>query len=124
MLSGSPSAFDVDVTTTAAQPDSWWEQWAVDAARATVKVVVFAVTVDGLAAMVVAHTEAGVVCCGALWVDPGCRRRGIADTLLDAVETWAHDVRAATVELGVAADNVPALDLYRRGITKRPADRR
>ena len=49
-----------------------------------------------------------------LWVDAGARGRGVADTLVEEVLSWARQDGAVRVVLGVRAANRPAISLYRR----------
>jgi ribosomal protein S18 acetylase RimI-like enzyme len=47
------------------------------------------------------------------WVDPQMRRKGIARTLAQAVESWACEKDASTLEVQVTENNGPAIEFYR-----------
>ncbi|WP_316524920.1 GNAT family N-acetyltransferase [Kitasatospora brasiliensis] len=49
-----------------------------------------------------------------LWVAPQARGRGVADRLIEEVESWARAVGGTTLLLAVLPGNVAALALYRR----------
>ena len=56
-----------------------------------------------------------------LAVDPSARRRGFARLLLDDARRWMQRRGVARVMVNTAADNHPALDLYRSaGFTEQP----
>jgi ribosomal protein S18 acetylase RimI-like enzyme len=114
MLDDAPTSFNVDVNSVRAQSTEWWDVWAHEAAEAAAKVVFFAEVSEAAVGMAAAHTEGDVVHAGALWVGPMWRGNGIANALLDGVETWAHDVRARYIELSVASWNTGARGLYER----------
>jgi ribosomal-protein-alanine N-acetyltransferase len=62
---------------------------------------------------------AGMHCvCGECYVDrvfcsPDCRRRGVARSLMERLDRWARERRAAFITLEVRASNAPAAALYR-----------
>jgi len=47
------------------------------------------------------------------WVDPQVRRKGIGRALAQAVQSWACDRGAATLEVQVTENNGPASEFYR-----------
>lgn len=51
---------------------------------------------------------------GAVEVDPGHRRQGLASTVMSALWTWGRDQGARRSYLQVSTDNAPALALYER----------
>lgn len=121
MLDTDPASFNTDPLTAHRRLPDYWQHWADEAALAQQKVIFFAQDPPSGAqvttpvyAMIAADLTDGVAHVGALWVDPSRRQRGAADALLDAIETWAHDVRAHTLELGVAEDNAAAIRIYHR----------
>jgi GNAT superfamily N-acetyltransferase len=114
MLANDGQSFNVDAEALRGRDNAWWESWALAAAEALNKVVFFAEAEGEATGMIAAHLEDGVVHTGALWVEGQHRSHGIANALLNAVETWAHDVRATMIELSVARWNEGALRLYDR----------
>jgi ribosomal protein S18 acetylase RimI-like enzyme len=114
MLTSDPTSFNVSPRVTRSHDPAWWEQWALDAVAATDKIVFFAEVNASAVGMIAAHVDDGVVHTGALWIEPDHRHAGLAGALLNAVETWARDVRATTVELSVAEHNDGARRLYER----------
>lgn len=46
------------------------------------------------------------------WVDPSVRRCGVGRALADAVETWARERDAKTLETQVTENNEPAIRFY------------
>lgn len=116
MLADSPQSYDVAAAEVAAHGAEWWDAFAGDSAAgpagtagAVDRRTVVLAEVDGQAVgMVAAHVDGATAHVGALWVEPAWRGRGIATALLDAVGTWAHDVRAERLELGVAEGNEAA----------------
>jgi GNAT superfamily N-acetyltransferase len=76
--------------------------------------VFFALAGEESLGMIAADIEGGVAHTRALWVEPRWRGKGVANALLDGVETWAHDVRAQRMELSVAERHEGAIRLYKR----------
>jgi GNAT superfamily N-acetyltransferase len=114
MLTNDERAYDADREETVAQPRLYWELWAGGGGAGQQHTVQFAELGRDTVGMAAGHLDAAgqVAHVGAMWVDPHARRNGIGRALLDALETWAHDVEAARVELGVAEWNLPACQLY------------
>ena len=57
----------------------------------------------------------GLVDIISMWVDPGARGKGVADRLLEEIETWAvRACKARTLRLEVTPGNAAAIALYRR----------
>lgn len=114
MLANDGPSFNVDAVDLSGRDYAWWKSWAAEAAKAHDKVVFFAEADGEPVGMIAAHVEDDTVHTGALWVAEPYRARGIANALLNGVETWAHDVRATMIELSVARWNEGALRLYDR----------
>ncbi len=49
-----------------------------------------------------------------LYVEPDCRRRGIATELVNSVKTWAKQSGAEYLELSVLKENAEGLEFYRK----------
>lgn len=112
MLTADPTEFDTDRAVAEAADEAWWRLWAtgtVRVPRATWGVFQDAACIG----MVAAHSNRGQCHVGALWVRPDSRGTGAARFLLDAAETWAHDVRCSRVVLGVRDQN-PVKSYYER----------
>ncbi|MFD8542437.1 GNAT family N-acetyltransferase [Streptomyces sp. NPDC059649] len=58
--------------------------------------------------------SSGVVKLISMWVSTDARGRGVGDHLLRAVEQWARQTRAASLELAVMPGNEHAIALYQR----------
>jgi ribosomal protein S18 acetylase RimI-like enzyme len=56
----------------------------------------------------------GTAALTSLWVDPRCRRRGVATALIEAVVEWARGQDLSQVLLWVAEGNKQAEALYER----------
>lgn len=55
-----------------------------------------------------------VVTLGRMWVDPAQRRRGIATSLIETIESWTRQKGIQRLELWVMASNHSAYTLYRK----------
>lgn len=58
--------------------------------------------------------RSGVVKLISMWVSKEARGRGVGDHLMRAVEQWARQTRAATLQLAVMPGNEQAIALYQR----------
>jgi GNAT superfamily N-acetyltransferase len=97
------------------QPDGHWT-WRAELGAAGERSVTFFAIVDGSVVGLIAayRPDAALpsVELVSMWVSPAQRRAGIAARLVDAVERWAHDTGATTVELWVTRGNDAAVRLY------------
>jgi GNAT superfamily N-acetyltransferase len=110
--------------------DTWVKTWASVSAlggtRETAELVLsqlgdrarFAVAVDASGGrplgVGIGVVEEGWLGLFSVAVTADARRRGVASTIVDALEAWASDVGAGRVYLQVEADNVRALAFYAR----------
>lgn len=117
MLEESPQAFNVKLGSQNAQ---MWQTWANNAHEAKTSLVVFAFHDLAAAGMISAHFVESVVLAGALWVDPRARKQRIASNLIGQVETWAQEIGATCVQVGVSSTNTASQKLFaRRSYVKR-----
>jgi N-acetylglutamate synthase len=73
-----------------------------------------ALTIDGApAALAYGVMHDGLLCYESVVTDPMRRRRGYARRVIASLAAWAKEASAAGACLQVAADNAPALPLYR-----------
>ena len=114
-LADSPSAFGSSYAAEVDQPDDHWT-WRAELGAAGERSVTFFAIVDGsVVGLIAAYRPDGAgpsVELVSMWVSPAQRRAGIAAKLVDAVERWAHDTGATTVELWVTRGNDAAVRLY------------
>jgi len=112
MLEADATAYDTDACAAVTTDETRWRLWATGDTE-TVRAVWGAFAGEHCVGLVAAHRENGDCHIGALWVQPEHRGAGCSRLLLDAAETWAHDVRCTRVVLGVADWN-PARAYYER----------
>ncbi|SEF28504.1 Ribosomal protein S18 acetylase RimI [Amycolatopsis pretoriensis] len=104
-LRDAPDAFSATLTDWLDAPEQRWRD------RLDGTFNVFA-DLDGRAAgMATGFPRADAVELGTLWVAPHARGRGIGESLVRAIMTWAEP---KPVTLQVAEDNHHAVRLYRR----------
>ena len=107
------------------EPDTWWQEWAAEAAVGT-KRVLFVARGEGDVLGVVGgfrRLDPDEVQLVSLWVDPGARGHGVARSLIGAVAAWAHDLGATRVVLFVQEANAPGRALYLRAGFRPTGDR-
>lgn len=114
MLSESPRAFDAELADAVRLNHEAWLDW-VGAGSSHHRRAAWVAWISTLPVGAVAASIIDDAChIGALWVDPEYRGSGIANRLLDAAETWCHDVRCSWNVLSVSELNVDAQRLYLR----------
>lgn len=105
-IADAPGAFTTRLDTATARPAEAWDRVAATHASADDQATWFAEATeidDGAVGAVTAgmvsafRTDDGAVTMTSLWSAPGFRRSGVADALVAAVRTWAHE--AGAVEL-------------------------
>lgn len=107
-LRESPDAFASSHEEEVGHPDTWW----IDG---TARLAWFVARDEGRVVGIVAGMPSGdspeVV---SMWVEPGRRGTGVADSLLAAVVAWARAEGAAGLRLAVAEGNQRARRFYER----------
>jgi GNAT superfamily N-acetyltransferase len=118
-LADAPMAFGSTLAAEQAFPDSVWRERAATGAAGTDRVTFIADDRGrwvGSATGVLSQAGAGerpawIV---GMWVEPGARRRGVAQGLLRAVAEWARERGADVLHLDVTETNIAAIALYER----------
>ncbi|MEM7063466.1 MAG: GNAT family N-acetyltransferase [Cyanobacteria bacterium P01_B01_bin.77] len=108
-LQDAPQAFETTFQTAIALPPENWRQQLQ-------RLPTFVAVVDGVdSGMVrgVPHSD-GAAYLISLWVAPQARKRGVGQTLIDAVVGWAHSEGVARLILEVGESNGNAIALYTR----------
>ena len=126
-LADAPMAFGSTLAETIVRPDSFWRDWADGLHRGPAFVAddgsgVFLGLVGArsddespvIPATSVSKTMPPLadVLLTSMWVDPTCRRRGIAHALIAAVISWSRARGAPGVRLMVTETNHQARRLY------------
>ncbi len=111
-LEDAPMAFGSTLAETIVRPDSFWKDWANGERRGPA----FAADDGGdlFRGLVGAYPDlrAEDVLLTSMWVDPICRRRGVARDLVAAVVSWSRERRAREVRPTVTETNRSARHLY------------
>ena len=107
------------------EPDTWWQEWAAEAAVGTKRVLFVAKGEGGVLGVVggFRRLDPDEVQLVSLWVDPGARGHGVARSLIGAVAAWAQDLGATRVVLFVQEANAPGRALYLRAGFRPTGDR-
>ncbi|MBE9926310.1 GNAT family N-acetyltransferase [Cellulosimicrobium cellulans] len=128
-LADAPSAFGSTLAREAAFPDDVWRERAAQGRTLLARTVPddgrladgdpaggdrSPGPVVGIAAVVPSPDDATVAELVSVWVEPGARGSGVAESLLARAEDLAADLGARTLALWVTATNAPALRLYER----------
>jgi ribosomal protein S18 acetylase RimI-like enzyme len=125
MYADSPNVFGESLAEAQAMPVERWEGRARKLAEGGEAAGFLAMEGDrivGFIAGLVGHYRDGSIYSEArdtmtmarAWVDPGSRRQGIGRALAHAVESWACDKGAKTLEVQVTENNIPAMEFYRK----------
>jgi ribosomal protein S18 acetylase RimI-like enzyme len=116
-LRDAPGAFASSFEIESARPRAAWEE-AAGAWSAGVGAATFVAELDhewvGLIGAFRAADRREIVELVSMWVAPGFRRRGIAQSLVEEVVVWARETGADAVALGVADGNDAAIAAYER----------
>jgi GNAT superfamily N-acetyltransferase len=119
-LAAAPTAFGSTHAREQRFGDEVWHQRAADGAAGLVSVTVIAEERDrwigmasGLVGEAALAASSGPVLVG-LFVDPGMRRLGIGEALVESVKSWASSRGYHRLQLWAVSNNLPALALYRR----------
>jgi GNAT superfamily N-acetyltransferase len=116
-LADSPDAFGSTLAEGRDRPDT---EWVSRLASGADKRWNFPVVADmgaepiGLAWGRIEQSEPEVAHLYQMWVDPGFRRLGAGQLLLQAVIDWARDANARCLALGVTCGDSAARQLYSR----------
>ena len=114
-LADAPDAFARTYDEESARPDAFWIDRAA-AACAGEGIATFLAFDDrnptGITTGIV--DDVGEPQLVSMWVDPALRRRGIGESLANAVIQWALEVGFERLSLWVSEDNRPAISLYQR----------
>lgn len=116
-LAESPGAFGSTVEAEAALPRAHWEELARRSEEGDHLIICAAVGSDawlGMAAGRWHDRERGIAHLWGMWVDPGARRHGLGDRLVDGVCAWAAGHGACFVRLGVVIRPGDAVRFYER----------
>lgn len=128
-LADAPSAFGSTLAREAAFPDDVWRERAAQGRTLLARTVPddgrladgdpaggdrSPGPVVGIAAVVPSLGDATVAELVSVWVEPGARGSGVAESLLARAEDLAAGLGARTLALWVTATNAPALRLYER----------
>lgn len=110
-LREDPAAFAESLEEARARPLEDWASWATDSSR----VIVVAIDGERWVGMVACRLhESDSTWLTALWVDPSVRGDGLGLRLIEAAADWSREQGAATIELSVTTNNLPASELYAR----------
>lgn len=115
-LQESPEAFGSTWAAEAARPDEAWAARIAAAHGSAMDRALFAVKdvqPCGLVWCKVCADEPGVADVFQMWVDPASRGQGLGSALLREAVGFARGARIATLRLGVAVAESPAMHLYR-----------
>jgi GNAT superfamily N-acetyltransferase len=114
-LADAPDAFARTYQEESVRPDAFWIDRAA-AACAGAGIATFVAFDDrnptGITTGIV--DDVGQPQLVSMWVDPALRRRGIGESLANAVVQWALEVGFERLSLWVSEDNRPAIRLYQR----------
>lgn len=110
-LLDAPGAFWASYADEARNAEQQWRSFTAAAAWFVVR---DGSDVVGLAAGLLRAESSDEPELISMWVDPACRRRGVATQLVAAVEAWAAATGAQALVLWVTDGNTPALRLYER----------
>jgi GNAT superfamily N-acetyltransferase len=116
-LRDSPDAFGSTLEREEAFAPEIWRTRLEDAARLALDLPLMAFDGGRPVGLLWAKVDAddhGVVNLFQMWVDPGCRGRGVGLALLGRALSWAADKGASAVHLAVTAGDSPARRLYER----------
>jgi len=124
-LREAPRAFATRFDEASERPPEYWEEWA----RAPVEEQVTVVAVDGdrwvgLVSGWLLEERPGSAWLARLWVDPSVRRAGVGLLLIEAIDEWARERGATTLELSVTANNEAAATFYARAGFAETGERR
>jgi ribosomal protein S18 acetylase RimI-like enzyme len=125
MYADSPNAFGESLVEAKAMPTERWEGRARKLAQGNQTVGFVAMEEDEVVGFIAGfvgqyrdgatHAQArDTVTMARAWVDPQSRRKGIGRALAKAVEAWACDKKAETLEVQVTESNRPAIEFYRQ----------
>ena len=112
-LADAPDAFGATLAEAETEPDASWQQQASAEDRVAIvaeiagRLVGMVLGGPGLSAEPAAHL-------GAMWVEPTARGRGVAASLVAAVDAWARAAGYPVLALGVTTSNAHAIALYER----------
>jgi ribosomal protein S18 acetylase RimI-like enzyme len=122
-LADAPGAFASTLAAELAFPDDVWRQRAGDDPSAASFVATDGGADIGLAKIFAEPDPPGRAHLVAMWVDPGHRRQGVAQALIDRAIGWAAEHHTHEVVLWVADENAAARRLY-EGLGFRPTGER
>ncbi len=125
MYADSPNAFGESLAEAQAMPMERWEGRARKLARAGEAVGFVAMEVDRTVGFIggfvgqyrdgaIRSDASETVTMARAWVDSQWRARGIGRALAQAVESWACEKGAKTLEVQVTENNGPAIAFYRK----------
>ena len=112
MLTESPTAFDASLEDAQQLDEAGWLTWIGVGASGEQRCVWISRAITKAVGMIAAGVVDDECRIGALWVDPSVRGEGVGAALLDAAETWCHDVQARWNVLSVSEANEDAQRLY------------
>ena len=116
-LADAPYAFAETVEQARQMPDSRWQQRAQTGSEGTEVVSMLAFDNDqviGMATGLRDATNRTVTYLVGMWVAPVWRGTNIAASLLDSILSWAQEIGAEVVLLGVRQGNERAASFYRK----------
>ncbi len=110
----SPDAFRSTLGQESAEADDWWKELIGRAAAHPHGILLVAEADDDAVGMLFGRLNDGgeLLDVGAMWVDPGFRRRGIGRRLLATAVEWGASAGAQRAELWVTDGNLAARNLY------------
>jgi len=125
MYADAPDAFSESVALADAMTDEQWNYRARQLSKpgeAVAFVAMEAAEAVGFIAGFVGRWRDGAmrpdrrdtVTLAKAWIDPRCRGRGLGRKLAEAVEAWAREQGAVTLEAQVTETNEPAARFYSR----------
>ncbi|XVX20995.1 GNAT family N-acetyltransferase [Actinomycetota bacterium] len=112
MLEDSPEAFLTTTAEALVHDEAFWRERLTNAP--TWMAAVEGRPVGAVSVWPAPDLPEGALELIAMWVAPAGRRRGIGQTLVEAVLAYAAGHGCGQVHLGVFDSNVPAVELYER----------
>jgi GNAT superfamily N-acetyltransferase len=113
-LADAQYAFFSTLEEVEAFPEEVWRRWAEGGPALADFIAREGGASIGMAAIFAESGVPGRMQLVAMWVDPHCRRRGVAGALIDQAVSWARHRQACEVILWVADQNSAAGRLYER----------
>jgi ribosomal protein S18 acetylase RimI-like enzyme len=112
-LADAPYAFSSTLDDALKRSDEDWQQITNQYASHPNSLTFFAFENDFTCGMAACVINGEVVELYAVWVEPGCRGKGVGRALIDFGREWSRSKGAARIRVGIFEDNPGALAFYR-----------